>query len=71
MKGEILIALMSLAGTLIGSVLGVLQANKLTNYRIKELEKRVEKHNNLVERMTIVEERAKSNTHRLDKLEEE
>lgn len=71
MNSEILIAVLSFLGTAIGSVVGVLQANKLTNYRIKELEKKVEKHNNLVERMTIVEERAKSNSHRLDKLDNE
>ncbi len=71
MESEILISILSLAGTVIGSALGVLQANKLTNFRIQELEKRVDKHNNLVERMTMVEERAKSNTHRIDKLEED
>ena len=39
--------------------------------RINALEKKVEKHNNLIERMYKVEERSKSNTHRLDDLEEE
>ena len=70
MSNELLIAVLSFAGTALGSIIGVLQANRLTNYRIEELEKKVNKHNNLVERMTVVEQRAKSNSHRIEKLEE-
>ena len=40
MNSELMIALMSLAGTVVGSLSGVLAANRLTNYRIQELEKR-------------------------------
>ena len=50
MQPEIAIALLSLVGTLAGSLLGVLASNKLTNYRIEKLEAKVAKHNNLVER---------------------
>ncbi len=50
MQPEIAIALLSLVGTLAGSLLGVLASNKLTNYRIEQLEAKVAKHNNLVER---------------------
>lgn len=52
---EIIIALLSFAGTVVGSLLGILAANKLVNYRIEQLEKKVEKHNNLVERMYNLE----------------
>ena len=69
MTSEIVVALLSLLGTAAGSVAGVLAANRLTNYRIEQLEKKVEKHNNLVERMVAVEDRSKSNSHRLDELE--
>ena len=48
MEPEIVVALLSLVGTLGGSFLGVLASNKLINYRIQQLEKKVEKHNNLV-----------------------
>jgi len=51
MNAEITVALLSAAGTLIGSIGGILASNRLTNYRIAQLEKRVDKHNNLVERM--------------------
>ncbi|MBR6872886.1 MAG: hypothetical protein IKN17_05195 [Ruminococcus sp.] len=49
---EIIIAVLSLIGTFIGSYSGI----RLMSYRIEQLEKKVEKHNNLVERMYRVEE---------------
>ena len=55
MTETIVIALLSFAGTVVGSLLGILAANKLTNYRLEQLEKKVEKHNNLVERMYNLE----------------
>lgn len=53
----IIVAIISLIGTLGGSFLGVMQANKLSNYRIGELEKQVNKHNSLIDRMYKVESR--------------
>lgn len=47
--------IVSLLGTLLGSLGGILAANKLTNYRIEQLEKRVEKHNNVIERVYKLE----------------
>lgn len=55
MSEVIIVALLSLAGTLVGSFSGIMAANKLTNYRIEQLEIKVEKHNNLVSRMYEVE----------------
>ena len=57
MSETVLVALLSLAGTIGGSMLGVIASSKLTVYRIEQLEKKVEKHNNLVERMYSLEER--------------
>lgn len=45
----------SLVGTLLGSLFGILAANRLTNYRIEQLEKRVEKHNSVIERVYKLE----------------
>lgn len=67
----IVIGLLSLIGTLGGSWMGVRQSNKLVNYRIDRLEEKVTKHNNLVERMTIVEQSTKSAHHRIDELKHE
>lgn len=52
MSDAVLVALLSLAGTLIGSFM----ANKLTIYRIEQLEKKVEKHNNVIERVYKLEQ---------------
>lgn len=65
----IIVAAMALAGTLAGSWLGVRESNRLVNFRLTELEAKVMKHNNLVERMASVEASAKSAHHRIDELE--
>lgn len=52
---NIIISIISLLGTLGGSLGGILVSSKLTNYRIEQLEKKVDKHNNFAERMPIVE----------------
>lgn len=68
MGTEIIVAGFSLAGTLMGSLAGIMTANKLTVYRIEQLEKKVEKHNNLAERMIKVEQSTSSAHHRLDEI---
>ncbi len=70
MSTEILIALLSLTGTLIGTCGGILVSNRLTTYRIEQLEKKVDKHNNLIERMAIVERDVKSAHRRIDEKNE-
>ena len=50
MSDTIIVALLSLAGTIVGSGLGVIASQKLTQYRLEQLEKKVQAHNNLVER---------------------
>lgn len=50
MQTEIIVALLGLLGTLSGSFLGVLAASRMTNFRLQQLEERVNRHNNLIER---------------------
>ena len=57
MSPEITIALLSLTGTLGGSLLGVLASSSLTRYRIEQLEKKVAAHNSIVERTYKLEGR--------------
>lgn len=57
MSETIIVAVISLIGTLGGSLGGILVANKLTNYRVEQLEKKVEKHNSVVERTFKLEGR--------------
>ena len=65
MQGEILVAAISFLGTCVGSWGGL----KLMSYRIEQLEKKVEKHNNFAGRMPVVEEQIKVINHRLEDLE--
>lgn len=50
MSDTVLVALLSLAGTVLGSGLGVLASSRLTQYRLEQLEKKVQAHNSLIER---------------------
>ena len=51
----VIVGFLSVLGTLVGSLAGVITANKLTSYRIEQLEKKVEKHNNIVGRTYVLE----------------
>ena len=55
MNSEIIVALLGLLGTFLGSLLGVVAAGKLTQYRLQQLEDKVSKHNSIVERTYILE----------------
>ena len=57
MTEAIIVALLGFAGTLLGSLFGVLAAQKLTQYRLSQLEDKVNKHNNLIERTFKLEGR--------------
>jgi ABC-type lipoprotein release transport system permease subunit len=69
MDNTIIVAVLSFAGTVLGSLFGVLASAKLTNYRIEQLEKKVDKHNNFAERIPVLEEKIKSEEHRIEDLE--
>lgn len=68
MNPEIIVAILSLIGTAFGSLVGIMTANKLTIYRIEQLEEKVKKHNNLVDRMIVVEQSTRSAHHRIDEI---
>ena len=54
MDGTTISALFALIGTLTGTFGGILTSTKLTNYRIEQLEKRVEAHNNLASEIIVL-----------------
>ena len=70
MDSDIVVALIALAGTLLGSGGGVLVSSKLTNYRLKQLEDKVAEHNQYARRMPVVEEQIRVINHRVADLEE-
>lgn len=76
MTTEVIVSVISLFGTLVGSLGGIYVSNRMSNYRIEQLEKKVEKHNNLIERTyaieqhnAVVDEEIKVANHRIDDLE--
>lgn len=77
MSETILVALFSLVGTLGGSLAGIVAANKLVMYRIQQLEDKVEKHNQVVDRVYKLEQKdavekkeIKVINHRIEDLEQ-
>lgn len=78
MSAEIFTAAISLVGTLVGTLGGIALSSNLTNYRIEQLEKKVEKHNNLITRtykleqdFAVMDERVRVANHRIEDLEKE
>ena len=69
MNDTVIVAIVSLFGTLAGTFGGILTSSKLTNYRIEQLEKKVDKHNNFAERIPVIEQSIKVANHRIDDLE--
>lgn len=70
MNDVVTVGLLSLLGTVIGTFGGIVTSAKLTNYRIQQLEKKVEKHNNFAERIPVLEEKIKVEEHRIADLED-
>ncbi len=66
---ELIISVISLLGTLGGSLGGILVSSKLTNYRIEQLEKRVAEHNHFAMRLPVLEEQVKTAFRYIDGLE--
>lgn len=71
MNSTIIVALISLVGTLSGSLGGILVSSKLTNYRIEQLEKKVDKHNNFAEKIPLLTARIDMISERMEDLEHE
>lgn len=76
MTTEVIVALPSLLGTAFGSIVGIMTSNKLTTYRIAQLEEKVDKHNKVIDRVykieqrnAVVDEDIKVANHRISDLE--
>lgn len=73
-----MVAVLSLVGTLVGTLAGIWTSSRLSVYRIEQLEKKVDKHNNLIERVyrlekqsAVTEEEIRVANHRISDLEKE
>ena len=76
MSEAVVVAILSLVGTCVGSVVAVMTSNNLTKYKIEELTKQVEKHNQVIERtfmleqhQAVIDEQIKVANHRISDLE--
>lgn len=77
MSDEIITALIGLGGSALGSIIGIICNSKVTAYRLKELEKKVDKHNTVIDRtykvesrLDVIDEEIKAANHRISDLEE-
>ena len=70
MTAEIITALIALGGTALGTFGGIYASARLTSYRIEQLEKKVDRHNNFAEKIPVIEEKLKVHEHRITELEE-
>lgn len=78
MAVEVTVAIIGLVGSAVGSFTGIAVNSRLTAYRIEQLEKKVEKHNTVVERtfkleeaQAVMQEQIKVVNHRIEDLERE
>ncbi|MBU5626539.1 hypothetical protein KQI82_06345 [Oscillibacter sp. MSJ-2] len=76
MTENIIVAVLAMIGTMSGAYLANKKSTALIAYRMEQLEQKVHKHNNLIERtyaleerVTVEEEKLKVANHRIDDLE--
>lgn len=78
LETEVIVALIALIGSAIGTFGGIVTSTKLTTYRIEQLEKKVDKHNTVIERtfkleeaQAVMQQQIKVANHRIEDLERE
>ena len=69
MDNTVIVASISFLGTLVGTAGGIIAGGKLVNYRLEQLEKRMESYSNLALRLPVIEEKIKNADRRILKLE--
>ncbi|MBD5116738.1 MAG: hypothetical protein HDT48_04390 [Ruminococcaceae bacterium] len=76
MDSTIIVAIISGLFTLVGTLGGILASSRLTAYRIEQLEKKVDKHNQVIDRVyrleqrdAVFDEEIKVANHRINDLE--
>ena len=66
---DVAVALIALFGTMIGTFGGILTSSKLTNYRIQQLENKVEKHSNFATKIPLMQAELDDHKSRIEHLE--
>lgn len=68
MDNTVIVAIISFIGTCFGTIGGIIASSKLTNFRLSELEDKVKKHNNIIERTYALEGRMTEAEHEIKDL---
>lgn len=71
MDNTVIVALISFAGTLIGTASGIMASSRLTAYRLEQLEKKVDSQNRLSAKIPVIEEKISNINRRIADLEAE
>ena len=71
MADTIVVALIAAGASICAQVIISFRTNSIINYRLGELEKKVEKHNQIVERMAVMEKDIKTAFIRIDNLKDD
>ena len=69
MNSTIIVALISFTGTLLGTAGGIIASSKLVNYRLEQLERKVEAHSKTTSQIPVIEEKIKTINRRIAKIE--
>ena len=69
MQSTVIVAVISFLGTLVGTVGGIIASSKLTNYRLEQLEKKVDSQTSMASRLPVIEEKIKNMDRRILKIE--
>lgn len=70
MTEQIIVALLAFLGTALGTIGGIVTSSKLTNYRIEQLEKKVDKHNGFAEKIPVLRSEIEDLKNKVGHLEE-
>ena len=71
MDSTVMVAIISFAGTLIGTAGGIIASGKLTQYRLEQLEKKVDSHTNATAKIPVIEEKIGNMNTRIKNLEKD
>lgn len=68
MKPEIIVAIITSASTLVAAIVSIIMNNRILGYKIDELKKVVEKHNQVVEKVALLQQETATQWKRIDEL---
>lgn len=71
MSGEMIVAIIAALATMVSTIVSVVMTNKTTLYRIEQLEVKVDKHNNVVERVALLERDNETQWKRIDEMRDD